>query len=443
MRYSNDTRKTFLSTGHIRLAAFTAVLLAFSTIFQARAQEQLYQNVVKIKAVFPNQRPNHGFGFVVHESNDSLYVVTAFHVVAEENSRVIAQTIVVSFYEDETYSPAHVIQQNSYSDLALLRVKKPSEYSWDRSFRAEAGVAGDKVWIIGYNEAWMKRSQEMEGRIIRVLKGDIEANFSGAQPGCSGGPLLIDDRIAGMVTADAGTSITALSIGMILRFCYDWLNIQGDHDESGNYVPAEPAQDLPFLAVGGEIGVFSSTSSLNQGPTTFAALSWRFFAECMLFPQVSFGITAGRDRLSATAQWDNKSREFQNLIRGYGVFVKYSSYFFTNPVFHVSLDVSRLDLQPQIKYDNGIWTDPIDQQGRAIFDSKTTYMIGFGGGITSKGSVLEGGLEAGMGYSIDPLALDVQNLTEVKKSTHWVLGIHAFLGLIIRNAEPQLKVLRY
>lgn len=425
------------------MRSLIAIFLLFSSALPVSAEEYPFHNVVKIESVFQEERPHSGFGFAVHASKDSLYIVTAYHVIIDAAGRG-AQQIIVSFYKKESHSVARLVAKNGYADLALLALPKPREYGWDLSYRAEVARANDNVWIIGYNGTWIKRSQQAEGRVVEVVRGDIEADFDGARQGCSGGPLMIDNRVAGMVTMDAGTRITALNIGIIFRFVYPWLKIRGKVHESGRYVPDDPAIDLPFVAAGGGIGGSSVLSSANgANNASLADFSYHYFAECMVIPELSIGIAGGSDRFTMSAQWDTLSREFKNRMPSYGVFVKYYSYFFADPLYFVTFSASRLRLNPQIKINNGAWMEPRDLQGNAVFDSKTSYLLELKSGLMAKGSVIEGGLELSVAYSTKPLALDIQNLNSAAKSTHWMFRAELFLGFVIRNAEPELKVLRY
>ena len=103
----------------------------------------------------PNDSMEHGFGFVVSERDDRLFVVTANHVVRYDEPDVTTEQVQVRFYADQGRSyPAELLDVASGdADLALLDVLKPFEdYTWEPKYSYSTPQRGDRVWFIGRNQ---------------------------------------------------------------------------------------------------------------------------------------------------------------------------------------------------------------------------------------------------------------------------------------------------
>jgi hypothetical protein len=161
-----------------------------------------------------------GFGFVVGESGETIYVVTANHLVRDDQSDPASQ-IEVSFFEDqgkkyqgELLSTAAPIEEG---DIAVIRLQPPSGFSWRHDARAsKIATRGDDVWYVGRSGEWYVPTRP--GVITGVRpSGTILAEELNVRVGSSGAPLIGPSGIIGMIvdsndyTAMAQRSVEGIS----------------------------------------------------------------------------------------------------------------------------------------------------------------------------------------------------------------------------------------
>jgi len=95
----------------------------------------LRDNVVHIRADWGGG--HQGFGFIVGERTQFLYIVTADHVVrGDEPGEEDVEPTVVFHYDQGVRYEAELLETRlprSQGDLALLRVRKPAGTSWQKS----------------------------------------------------------------------------------------------------------------------------------------------------------------------------------------------------------------------------------------------------------------------------------------------------------------------
>ena len=184
---------------------FSATMLYAQPAGQ-RLAESLRNNVVRIN-------PS-GFGFIVGEDQGQLYIVTARHVVGDEDSVRI------------TYRPRRVervaTRLSSYQDedLILLHAEKPFEaFTWERASMAppDSIKRFKEVWFVGRGEEWFVPTGSAVGTVSLVrANGIIEVDITSVRPGTSGAPMITEDGIIGMVIRDNQmASAEALSIEVI------------------------------------------------------------------------------------------------------------------------------------------------------------------------------------------------------------------------------------
>jgi Protein of unknown function (DUF1566)/Trypsin-like peptidase domain len=161
--------------------------------------EELKKGVVKITAQVED-RNKVGTGFIVRVEQDSVYVVTAAHVVAG------ASTIEAEFFTDRNHF--HVTRvlglegDDEAGGVAVLKIEKafPRDAMALQTDQTLSVRAGDQVTMIGFPRnagvPWAITKGELVGRKEKTLI------FTGAvDEGSSGGPLIKDNRIIGVVTA--------------------------------------------------------------------------------------------------------------------------------------------------------------------------------------------------------------------------------------------------
>lgn len=176
-----------------------------------RELEELKKSVLKITT----KDGEEGFGFVVGECDDKLYVVTANHVVRKnfETPDTITKEVDIEFYQlGSTKPPAIVLEYCCGAlDLAVLKVKKPHGYGWDEDHFWYEYTRGEKVWFIGRERKWYVPTEKDTGVINKVeieikwknkVKKGIGIDLKSVFPGTSGAPLVTKDGIIGMIIID-------------------------------------------------------------------------------------------------------------------------------------------------------------------------------------------------------------------------------------------------
>jgi hypothetical protein len=202
--------------------------VAFS---QAEASDQmanaLRQNVVRIEATMSTHTEN-GFGFVVGERGGQLYIVTAYHVVNDPDVIGVTSPVKakVEFFDHQgkLFKAEILGTHDAIRDLAVLTVSSPAGFSWKEKCLAgpEKQKHGVPVWFIGRDQQW--RPPVAPGHVVSGPSTEwmIELEGTSVKPGSSGGPIISDTGIIGMIEADSSENTRALSIDFIKRAFESW-----------------------------------------------------------------------------------------------------------------------------------------------------------------------------------------------------------------------------
>jgi len=220
------------------LLAGMALIIIFVGLFalfkEENSIEKYQQNVLALTASFEDGTNQHGFGFVVGESEvkNELYVITANHVVrtySEDSDELINATQVsAKFFKNQGAEPEPATLLNVLDtrlDLALLSVQKPYLYQWEKRYFCAEHNRNDEVWFIGRNEEWPILQA---GRIIKPedIDGFIHADIPGIEVGTSGAPLISNNGIIGIIVDDGGYQIRATAIELVQKLVtgknYPW-----------------------------------------------------------------------------------------------------------------------------------------------------------------------------------------------------------------------------
>jgi len=228
----NSVRKIGVIGFAVRKTARVGLLLcvwgqfAFS---QAEASDQmantLRQNVVRIKTTMSTHEEN-GFGFVVGEKSGRLYIATAHHVVASSDPDTTTLKVEVEFFErrGKMYKAELLGTHDSARDLAVLTVPPPAGVTWTKKCMAgpEKQKRGVPVWSIGRVQEWKVPVEP--GHVASDTSPDwmLELEGTVVQRGSSGGPVVSDTGIIGMIEQDSAGNTRALSIDLIQRDFQGW-----------------------------------------------------------------------------------------------------------------------------------------------------------------------------------------------------------------------------
>jgi TPR repeat protein len=187
---------------------------------------ELRQNVVRVTAEWSNGTLSDGFGFIVGERGGFLYVVTADHVVRGEGPDAVDRSPAVAFFHDQGKEyKAELLDtrlRRGDGDLAVVRVQLPRGLTWRRNAVALSRVKrGTGLWFVGLQRDWFAPIQP--GMANRVdVGGTIVAEGLNIKVGTSGGPLISEAGIVGMVVVDTGTFVRATPIDLIERAVKNW-----------------------------------------------------------------------------------------------------------------------------------------------------------------------------------------------------------------------------
>jgi hypothetical protein len=182
--------------------AAMAIFLLFltSSVLSSAAQtvESMLKGVVKVTASTYEGKKKVGTGFIVRLESDAVYIMTASHVVAgarhteieffTRKNRPIPGKVIGTEALDPRGLAAVLVEQDIPKGLSVLRL----------SSSVRAG-AGDPVTTIGF-----PRISEVPWAVTRGgIVGRVGKTISFSAPvdeGNSGGPLIKDNQVIGIVT---------------------------------------------------------------------------------------------------------------------------------------------------------------------------------------------------------------------------------------------------
>lgn len=187
-------------------------LLTLLSAVPLRAQDvnELKKGVVKITANPPGESRRSGTGFIVRVEKGAAYIVTAAHVVQGDPRPTVA-----FFPEANRFLEARVLgaEGGNPNGLAALVVEKgvPDTVQALCVQQDEKVGEGASVMAIGFPGAaatpWMVTRGTLSGRRGSML------TFAGIiDSGNSGGPLLMEDRVVGVISAVQGNLSYAVPI---------------------------------------------------------------------------------------------------------------------------------------------------------------------------------------------------------------------------------------
>jgi hypothetical protein len=191
------------------MTLFFRIILACLFLVQAGLSSALAQvdvgtlkkGVVKITAKFSNTRKT-GTGFISAKSKKHMYIVTASHVVEGETEAPHAIQVTFYTHQEEAFE-AKIVKKEGGDPrgLALLKVggDVPDDVqvlSWDATTKV---VGGEEVHLIGFPRVggndWAVTKATLSG-----LDGSVLKFSGGVAEGNSGGPLLYQGKVIGVVT---------------------------------------------------------------------------------------------------------------------------------------------------------------------------------------------------------------------------------------------------
>jgi len=197
---------------------------------------KIKKNTVRLTSKFPDGKEEYGFGFIIGERFNFLYVVTARHVVRkfdeEENDYLKASSVKGRFFHDMglDHEAIFLDVKKDELDLALMRIRTPEDFIYLENTFSQEIKRNENVWFIGKKRDWYVPLNSMAGGVIQPpddISGIMLVKISaGIEPGTSGAPLFSEKGIAGLIIRDNEDNSTAISIQTVKKFVesvnYPW-----------------------------------------------------------------------------------------------------------------------------------------------------------------------------------------------------------------------------
>ena len=183
------------------LVLLLAVMLIAPDHARAQSIDLLRQGVVKVVPQGGGQTRTPAAGFIVRAEARAIFVVTASHVIEG------ADRLGVEFFDERRLYPARVLglEGGDPRGLATLIVEDdvPANAMVLRINRDVDVRAGEAVTMIGFPASVGAPWAVTKGSIVGRRGKDIV--FAGAvEEGNSGGPLIKDDQVVGLITQAQG-----------------------------------------------------------------------------------------------------------------------------------------------------------------------------------------------------------------------------------------------
>ena len=140
----------------------------------------LSAHVVRITANWRDGSTQHGFGFVVGERNDELYIVTADHVVRGTLPDELAETIILTFFshQGQEFQAKLLGTHDADRDVAVLLTERPGGFQLQpeimRRSREALPARGTRVWYVGRSGRWYVPSTPGTVEQRRSRRADLD-----------------------------------------------------------------------------------------------------------------------------------------------------------------------------------------------------------------------------------------------------------------------------
>lgn len=199
----------------MRRVIMVLLMLLCPLLASAQDAASLRAGVVKIKSTL-NNKSRTGSGFVVAIDGGTTYIITAAHVIeGDPNPKV------EFFARQSVPFNASVVKQELRIDLAVLKVEGAPQSAALAFETAAKPKAGDEVVAFGFPQgggSWLMSKADLAGR-----EGpDLIVSGSAIDQGNSGGPLIKDGKVIGVVQALQGKFVRAAPASMVVETLEGW-----------------------------------------------------------------------------------------------------------------------------------------------------------------------------------------------------------------------------
>ncbi|MEP6502427.1 MAG: trypsin-like peptidase domain-containing protein [Betaproteobacteria bacterium] len=207
----------------------------------------LLHNLVRIQSEDIGEQ---GIDVVVGATDAALYVLTVRHVVARApaaglaGAERVSAKVTVRLCDDDAAAPlaAEVVDEfdQPRRELALLKIAKPASFAYVPLRRALAPKdrvrSGDATWVLGFEQNCALYPVPGRLQSLADAQRSVRALQSGIRGGSSGGALLTDAGIVGLVTSSDQIVVRAIDIaGVGAQMPAGWGLVVAD-----NIAPQDP-----------------------------------------------------------------------------------------------------------------------------------------------------------------------------------------------------------
>jgi hypothetical protein len=315
--------------------------------------------IVKIQADFPYEDKYPGFGFVVSLNEQNVYIVTASHVVHPPKIRRTAPEIKISWYKDSISQKAQVIQLDTMLDIALLRVPNQTKLDWHYHYRYTQIEEGDSARVVGLGGQWERPSHNNLAVVTEKTDTLLKISFDRVTGGSSGGPIVNQEGVIGMIIKDNGNGtdiVEVLPISVIM-------------DKVNQWIPYKPLNRsvFPLFTFGfGVSRTASTTQNILQTANRrygYTGWSWSIFSEVAWNTYLASRVQYAPRRLIGRSY---PEIPFRNRIHHLSAsMVVYPMQSYVNPGLDIGFLVGadRFWHRPELRIDHADWTPLAETEG--------------------------------------------------------------------------------
>ncbi|WP_296443056.1 S1 family peptidase [Rhodoferax sp. UBA5149] len=208
---------------------------------------RLRQNLVWIAA---QDIGEHGYGLVVGGDAQTLWVLTARHVVVrtgmrgsstpETPSRQIRLRFCTANATELLPSEPWPDWDADGEDIALLSVARPRDYQPVTRALAPQVVVGEPVWLLGSNDECSLVPAQGQVRVLTDATHNLRIDFPGVQGGSSGAPVLSGSGVLGLMKSAEDLTTTVHAIDDLQRRLQALPGHRWELVEARNIPPTDP-----------------------------------------------------------------------------------------------------------------------------------------------------------------------------------------------------------
>jgi hypothetical protein len=163
----------------------------------------------------------------VGQQGQDLVVITANHVVRTDDLMVEDKAPKITFFQSQGYQAIGALQNvwlpREAGDLTIVLVPKPEFVSFEtRVLWTGLPQRGLSVWLIGRQQGWSIPTLPGKVSELDEFRQAVKVENLTTMEGSSGGPLISEFGIIGMIVRSEGLFVEATLIGPIARKVGEW-----------------------------------------------------------------------------------------------------------------------------------------------------------------------------------------------------------------------------